>query len=100
MDDTPGDAAMPREKAKLSIVCPASFAEAEYMTQTLLQQKGLVLNLERMNAENKQRLLDYLGGATQVLDYAINQISENAWIITPGGVMQGESGFYGDTPGL
>lgn len=50
-------------------------------------RKPIVVNMNKLNAEQRQRALDYLTGATRALNGSISRVAENIFIFAPENVV-------------
>ena len=90
-------------KLQVVVVQPEHFEGITDIGDHLLSQHTVVLNLEKVNKEAKQRIVDFLSGVVFALSGNVKTIAKNAYIITPskidimGGDLIGElesSGLY------
>ncbi len=64
-------------------VNPTSVEEAREITETLLLNKSVVLNVEGLDVETAQRIIDFASGSCFAIDGNLQKISNYIFIITP-----------------
>lgn len=62
---------------------PTSVEDEREITETLLQKRTVVLNVEGLDVEIAQRIIDFTSGATFALRGNLQKISNYIFIITP-----------------
>ncbi len=65
---------------------PKSIEDAREITQTLLQERTVVLNLEGLGVDCAQRIIDFTSGSCYAIDGNLQKISQYIFIITPASV--------------
>lgn len=65
---------------------PKTMEDAKIITDTLLEGKTVVLNLETTNNDIAERILDYSFGTTYALNGIMQKISNSIYIIVPYGI--------------
>ena len=60
--------------------------DAQKITDTLLEGKTVVLNLENIDIDVARRILDFAMGSTYALNGVMQKISNSIFIIVPYGV--------------
>ena len=73
-----GDIAM-----EVCVIKPKTVEDAREITETLLQQRTVVLNLEGIDLEIGQRIIDFTAGSCYALDGKLQKISNYIFIATP-----------------
>lgn len=69
------------------MVCePKTFEESLDVVNNLRVRKSIVLNLHLLDAEQSQRVVDFISGATHALDGNQQRIGEGVFIFTPNNV--------------
>ena len=71
---------------EVCVIKPTSFDEAREITDTLLANRTVVLNLEGIDVELAQRLIDFASGSTYAMHGNFQKISQCIFIITPASV--------------
>jgi cell division inhibitor SepF len=62
---------------------PSSIEDAREITETLLNNRAVVLNLEGLDVEVAQRIIDFSSGSTYAINGNLQKISNAIFIITP-----------------
>lgn len=66
------------------MVCePKNFEESLEVVNNLRARKSIILNLHLLDAEQSQRVVDFVSGATHALDGNQQRIGEGVFIFTP-----------------
>ncbi len=73
-----GDIAM-----EVCVIKPKSVEDAREITETLLQSRTVVLNLEGIDLEIGQRIIDFTAGSCYAIDGKLQKISNYIFIATP-----------------
>ncbi len=68
---------------EVCVIKPTSVEDAREITETLLQERTVVLNVEGLDVEIAQRIIDFTSGATFALSGNLQKISNYIFIITP-----------------
>ena len=68
---------------EVCIIKPTSVNDAREVTDTLLANSTVVLNLEGLDVEIAQRVIDFTCGVCYALDGSLQKISNYIFIITP-----------------
>ncbi|MDO4189456.1 MAG: cell division protein SepF [Lachnospiraceae bacterium] len=74
------------------VIKPTSVDEAREITQTLLENRTVVLNMEGLDMDIAQRIIDFTSGSTYAIDGTLQKISNMIFIVTPKSV--GVSGDF------
>lgn len=69
--------------AEVIVMQPRSFDEMPNVIQSLKERKSVVLNLTLMDAEQAQRSVDFVAGATFTIDGHQERIGESIFLFTP-----------------
>lgn len=64
-------------------VKPKNIEDAKEITQTLLENKTVVINLEGISSNNAERILDFAAGSAYALNASFQRISSAIYIIAP-----------------
>lgn len=78
---------------EVCMIKPTSFDQAREITETLLSNRTVVLNLEGVDMDVAQRIVDFASGSTFAINGNLQKISHSIFIITPSTV-----DVYGDFP--
>jgi cell division inhibitor SepF len=76
-----GDAGM-----EVCVIKPTSVEEAREITETLLANRTVVLNLEGLDVDVAQRIIDFTSGSCFAISGNLQKISHSIFIITPSSV--------------
>ncbi len=69
--------------SQMVITQPSSFNEIEEIGEYLKQRKSVIINLENVTKEDARRLIDFLSGATFMMDGTFQPVSNLIYLITP-----------------
>ena len=73
----------PGNGMEVCVIKPSSVEEAREITETLLANQTVVLNLEGLDVEIAQRIIDFASGSTYAISGNLQKISNYIFIITP-----------------
>lgn len=68
---------------EVCVIKPTTFEDAVEITQTLLYNRTVVLNLEGLDVDIAQRILDFTSGSCFAISGNLQKISHYIFIITP-----------------
>lgn len=68
---------------EVCVIKPSSIEDAREITETLLANRTVVLNLEGLDVEIAQRIIDFTSGSTYAISGNLQKISNYIFIITP-----------------
>ena len=68
---------------EVMVIEPRSFEESLDIVNNLREKKSVILNLHLLDAEQSQRIVDFLSGATHAIDGHQQRIGEGVFIFTP-----------------
>ncbi len=68
---------------EVRVMKPANMEDAKDITETLLSNRTVILNLEGMDLEVAQRIIDFTCGATYAIDGHLQKISSYIFLVTP-----------------
>ena len=71
---------------EVCVIKPLSVEDAREITETLLENRAVVLNLEGLNVDIAQRIIDFASGSTYAINGNLQMISNYIFIITPASV--------------
>ena len=74
---------MPGTGMEVCVIKPTSVEDAREITETLLANRTVVLNLESTNKDIARRLIDFLSGVAYAGEGKIKKVAANTYIITP-----------------
>lgn len=65
------------------VIKPTSFEDAREITETLLANRTVVLNVEGLDVEIAQRIIDFASGSCFAINGNLQKISNYIFILTP-----------------
>lgn len=68
---------------EVCVIKPTSVDDAREITDTLLSNRTVVLNMEGLDVEIAQRIIDFTSGSTYAISGNLQKISHYIFIITP-----------------
>lgn len=68
---------------EVCVIKPVTIEEARGVTETLLQNRAVVLNLEGLDVDIAQRIIDFTSGSCYAINGNLQKISNYIFIITP-----------------
>ena len=68
---------------EVCVIRPKSMEDAKEITETLLANCAVVLNMEGLDLDVAQRIIDFASGSCYAIDGALQKISGYIFIITP-----------------
>ena len=68
------------------VINPTSVEDAREITETLLNNRTVVLNVEGLDVEIAQRIIDFTSGSCFAISGNLQKISNYIFIITPASV--------------
>lgn len=71
---------------QVCVIKPISIEEEIEITETLLEGRTVVINMEGLNVEIAQRIIDFTSGATYAMNGNLQKISNYIFLATPSGV--------------
>ena len=71
---------------KVCVIKPTSVEDAREVTETLLSNRTVVLNLEGLDVDVAQRIIDFTSGSCFAISGNLQKISHYIFIITPSSV--------------
>jgi Uncharacterized protein conserved in bacteria len=71
---------------EVCVIKPTSMEDTKDITETLLSNRPVVLNLEGLDVEVAQRIIDFTSGSTYAISGTLQKISNYIFIITPSSV--------------
>lgn len=97
-----GRAAIPARQVKpytMVVVNPKGYQEAEKIGDHLKASRPVVMNMEKTDVDEAQRIVDFVQGVMYALDGRIDQVSENIYLCAPSNMSVSRETFasYHDT---
>ena len=84
--------------AKMILLEPRAYSEAQQIADHLKKRNTVVVNLKRVTSEQAKRIVDFLGGTIYAINGKIQKIGPGIFLCAPNNVsVQGE--ITGDTQG-
>jgi len=77
---------MPVSGMEVCVIKPTSVEDAREITETLLSNRTVVLNLEGLDVDVAQRIIDFTSGSCFAIGGNLQKISHYIFIITPASV--------------
>ena len=74
---------MPGTGMEVCVIKPTSIEDAREITETLLANRTVVLNLEGLDVDVAQRIIDFTSGSCFAISGNLQKISHYIFIITP-----------------
>lgn len=71
---------------EVCVIKPTTVEEAREITETLLSDRTVVLNLEGIDVDLAQRIIDFTSGSCYAIQGSLQKISHYIFIITPASV--------------
>ena len=71
---------------EVCVIKPTSVEDAREITETLLANRTVVLNLEGIEVDVAQRIIDFTSGSCYAIQGNLQKISHYIFIITPASV--------------
>ena len=71
---------------EVCVIKPTAFEDSREITETLLTNRTVVLNVEGLDMEIAQRIIDFASGSCFAIDGNLQKISNYIFIITPASV--------------
>ncbi|MEH7255731.1 cell division protein SepF [Neobacillus niacini] len=75
-----------QKAAKVILVEPRVYAEAQDITDHLKSRRAVVVNLQRIGHEEGRQIVDFLSGAVYALNGDIQKIGSSIFLCTPDNV--------------
>lgn len=82
---------------EMKVVSPARFDEVTQIADYLLENKTVLLNLEKCSKETAKRLIDFLSGVAYALGGDVQKVADNTFAITPNNVAVSNESLESDS---
>ena len=69
--------------SKMVITQPTCYEEVEGIGEYLKNKKSIIINLENVSKEDARRILDFMSGASFMVEGTIQKVSNLIYLITP-----------------
>ena len=73
----------PGPPAKVHLVVPRSFNDAQQIADRFKAQIPVILNLQNADTDLSKRLIDFASGLTYALDGSMQRVADNVFLLTP-----------------
>lgn len=77
---------VPVESARVHVVEPRSFNDAEQIGSKFKNDTPVIVNLQNIDRDLARRLIDFVSGLTYGLDGSIQRVAEMVFLLTPANV--------------
>lgn len=74
---------MDRSPAKVQLVIPKSFNDAQTVADKYKNDIPVILNLQQSDTELAKRLIDFASGLTYALDGGMQRVADKVFLLTP-----------------
>ena len=68
---------------EVCVIKPTTFEDTREITDTLLEDRTVLLNMEGLDVDLAQRIIDFTSGSTYAIDGNLQKISHYIFILTP-----------------
>lgn len=75
--------AAPAPEMKVAIFAPIKFEDAAAVADAVKDKQAVIVNFERTDAREQQRIFDFLNGACYVLSGGVTRIAEGLFLYSP-----------------
>jgi len=86
MDDikTSGlEEALRGKQSKVLVIEPMAYSEAQEIAEHLLQERAVIINLQKIAPEQGKRIIDFLSGTIYAVNGDLQKVSTNTYLCTP-----------------
>lgn len=77
---------MPVQSAKVHVIAPNGFNEAQEIGDKLKAQQPVIVNLQQVDRELSRRLIDFASGLTYGLGGQMERVADQVFLLTPSNV--------------
>ena len=71
---------------EVCVIKPSSFDDAREISETLLANHTVILNMEGVDLALAQRIIDFISGSCYAIDGNLQKVSNYIFIVTPSDV--------------
>jgi cell division inhibitor SepF len=75
--------AVPQPPARVHLVVPRSFNDAQQIADRFKQGTPVIINLQSSEQELSKRLIDFASGLTYAMDGAMQRVADKVFLLTP-----------------
>ena len=72
--------------AKVHIVAPARFADAQEIANRLMSNQPVIVNMQTAERDLQRRMIDFCSGATYALSGGMERVADEVFLLTPSNV--------------
>jgi cell division inhibitor SepF len=76
----------PSRNAKVSVVAPERFVEAQAIGDLVKQSNPVIVNLQLSDRDLSRRMIDFCSGLTYALGGAMEKVADQVFLLTPSNV--------------
>lgn len=76
-------AAMQGKGAQMVLSEPKAYSESQEIADHLLNQRGVIVNLQRLSPDQGKRIIDFLSGTVYAIKGDIQKVGHNIFLCTP-----------------
>ena len=88
-----GAATRPVKPYPTGVVDPKDYQDAEKIGNHLKDARPVVMNMEKTDVDEAQRIVDFIQGVMYALDGRIDQVSENIYLCAPNNMSVSRENF-------
>ena len=72
--------------AKVHIVAPARFADAQEIANRLMNNQPVIVNMQTADRDLQRRMIDFCSGVTYALSGGMERVADEVFLLTPSNV--------------
>ena len=76
----------PIQNAKVHVVAPAKFSDAQEVADRFKNGQPVILNLQNADRELARRMIDFCSGVTYALSGSMDKVADQVFLLTPSNV--------------
>ncbi len=76
--------------AKVHVVAPARFADAQEIANRLMSNQPVIVNLQNADRDLQRRMIDFCSGVTYALAGGMERVADEVFLLTPSNVKVSE----------
>ncbi len=77
---------VPQRSAKVHVVIPARFSDAQEIGDLIKQSSPVIVNLQASERDLARRMIDFCSGLTYALGGSMEKVAEQVFLLTPSNV--------------
>jgi cell division inhibitor SepF len=77
---------VPSRNAKVSVIAPERFVEAQAIGDLVKQSNPVIVNLQLSDRDLSRRMIDFCSGLTYALGGAMEKVADQVFLLTPSNV--------------